>query len=160
DEDVVLHALREQLRRHLDDARHEARRVDDRVPRTAAQRLELAVAIALQLLDVRKQIRMRLAAVEQRQRVAARACRVDDVRPDEVRATEDEDRLLRRRRDRWSGRAGSGGRRWLLARTARDRERARDGTGEERATIDHRGSFFLRENPMPRTVASVSQIAT
>ena len=56
-----------------------------------AQRVEVAVAVAAQLLDVGEELGPRLAAVEQRHVVAARERGVDRVAAEELRAAENED---------------------------------------------------------------------
>ena len=56
-----------------------------------AQRVEVAVAVAAQLLDVREELGPRLAAVEHRHVVAARERGVDRVAAEELRAAENED---------------------------------------------------------------------
>jgi hypothetical protein len=81
----------EQLDALLDDPRQVARGIDDSVPRAALQRAELAVAIAVQLLDVAKQLWMRPSTVEQRDRMTTCARGINDVWSDEACATEDQD---------------------------------------------------------------------
>jgi len=97
DEDVAADVGREQLGRRLDQSRHEPRRIDDRIPAAAGQRLEVTVAVAAERLHVRVEAGVRLAAIEQRDGVTARECGVDDMRTEEPDATEYEDRLLRGR---------------------------------------------------------------
>src|SRR5581483_10174367 len=72
------------------DARHVAARVDDTVPAPAGERVELAVAVALQVLDLREELGIRLAAGEDRDVVSVGERRVDRVPPQELRAAEDE----------------------------------------------------------------------
>src|SRR5262249_19781057 len=67
---------------------HIGGRVEDGVPRPPAQRLEVAVAIALQLLHLGEELRVRPAAVERRHLVLARERRLDQRAPDEPRPTE------------------------------------------------------------------------
>jgi hypothetical protein len=80
----------ERLDRLADDPRHVPARVDDRVERAAAKRAEVAVAIAAQLLDLGEEVRVRQAAVEQRDVVAARERALDDRAAEELRAAEDQ----------------------------------------------------------------------
>src|SRR5437868_2195519 len=77
--------------------------VDHRVPLPALERLQVAVAIADELLDVREERGIGLAAIEQRDRVAAVERVLDLIRADEAGAAEDENAkwaggLLARRR--------------------------------------------------------------
>ena len=72
-EDVVPDVRRQQRRRVFDVARDVARVVDDDVPLAGGERLEVAVAIAVQLLEVGEAAGVGLAAIEERQRVAVRA---------------------------------------------------------------------------------------
>jgi hypothetical protein len=61
-------------------------------PTTATdERSEVAIAIAMQLLELRKELGTRLAAVEECDIVAARERRFDDVAAEEDRPTEDQD---------------------------------------------------------------------
>ena len=55
------------------------------------ERGEVAVAVAVQLLDVREQLGPRLPAVEERHVVTAFERRVDDVAAEELRSAENED---------------------------------------------------------------------
>jgi hypothetical protein len=73
-----------------DDSREVTGDVDDCVPAAPLQRLEVAVAIAAQLLDLREELRIRLSAVEQRQLVIAREGAFDDRAAEELRAAEDQ----------------------------------------------------------------------
>jgi hypothetical protein len=73
------------------DPGHKPGRVDDGVKAATNERSEVAVAIAAQLLELRKELGTRLAAVEQRDIVAARDRRFHDVAAEEDRATEDQD---------------------------------------------------------------------
>ena len=81
-------------------AREVARGVDDRVPGAPLERLEVAVAVALQLLELGEEAGVRLAPVEERDRPAARLRGVDDLGPEEAGASEDEEGFLRSRRTR------------------------------------------------------------
>jgi hypothetical protein len=90
DEDVVVDGVAQQLGRGADDAGQVARRVDDRVPRAAFERAQVAVAIAAQLLGLREQLGVRLAAVEERDLVALLERVLDDGTAEELRPAEDE----------------------------------------------------------------------
>jgi hypothetical protein len=63
--------------------------IDRGVPAAAGQRVELAVPVAAQFLDLGIEIGVRLAAVEQRQLVIALERRVDDRAAEELRPAED-----------------------------------------------------------------------
>ena len=73
------------------DARQVAGGVDHGVPAAAAERLEATVAVSEQVLGVRKQPGVRPAAMEQRDVMAARARRLDQVAPQEQRSAEEEE---------------------------------------------------------------------
>src|SRR5262249_54106445 len=88
DEEVAADRRGEQLGRLAPDARHEADVVDDGVPAAAAQRLEMTVAIAVELLDVLEPLGVALAAVEEGQCVAAGARGLDDRRAEVAGAAE------------------------------------------------------------------------
>ena len=90
DEGVVPDAVGEQLGRLAHDARQVARGIDHDVPVAALERREVAVAVAAQLLDVGKELRVGLAAVEQRHLVPARERLVDDRATEELRPAEDQ----------------------------------------------------------------------
>ncbi len=81
----------ERVERLADDARDVTARVDDRVEARGPRRVEVAVAVAAQLLDGREELGPRLAAVEERHVVAAFERRVDDVAAEELGSAEDED---------------------------------------------------------------------
>ena len=72
----VQHGFR---RRHL--RRRVAGDVDHGVDATAAQRREIAVAVAAQLLERGEEVRVLPAAVEERDLVGPRECGLDDVTP-------------------------------------------------------------------------------
>jgi hypothetical protein len=74
-----------------DDSGHIPGHVDDGVKAATNERSEVAIAIAAQLLELRKELGPRLAAVEERDIMAARERRSDDVAAEEDRATEDQD---------------------------------------------------------------------
>ena len=80
----------ERVERLGDDAGDVAARVDDGVEVSAAERGEVAVAVATELFDGRKQLGARLAAVEQRHVVAACEGHIDGVAAQELGAAEDE----------------------------------------------------------------------
>ena len=90
DEGVVAD-IAERIDRLPDDARHVAARVDDGVERAAGERGEVAVAVAVQLLDVREELGPRAAAVERGHGVPARERDLARVAAAELRAAEDED---------------------------------------------------------------------
>jgi len=75
--------------RLLDDARVVAARVDDRVPGSAAQGVEAAVAVTDQRLGLGEEIRVRAPAVEQRYVMPSRQRLLDDGAPEELRPAED-----------------------------------------------------------------------
>ena len=64
--------------------------VDRGVPLTSAQGSEVAVSVAVELLDVREQVRIGLAACERRDLMALRERRIDDRAPQELRPAEDQ----------------------------------------------------------------------
>ena len=92
DVEAVARVRREQVRRHLRVLRDVAGVVDDDVPLASLQRVELALAVAVQRLDVFDAIRIALAAVEVRDLPAARERELRHVRPDEPGAAEDQHR--------------------------------------------------------------------
>jgi hypothetical protein len=71
------------------DARQVACDVDDGVPRTPTQRVEVSVAVAVELLGLGKEVRVRLAAVEERDFVPACERSVDGRASEELRPAED-----------------------------------------------------------------------
>jgi hypothetical protein len=73
-----------------DDARQIAGDVDDGVPRSSFERLEVAVSVSVEPLDVREQLGVRLPAVEERDVVPAREGRVDNCAAEELRPAEDQ----------------------------------------------------------------------
>src|SRR5205814_5492344 len=89
-EDVAADLITQELRRLSHDARHVAARVDDAVERAAAERVELAVAVAVQMLDLGKELGVRPAAREDRHLVPAGEGSVDRVAAEELRPAEDE----------------------------------------------------------------------
>jgi hypothetical protein len=115
DEDVLLCVVKNRGR-FGDLAREIAGRVDDDVPGSSLERVELArLPIAVELLDVRKELRVRLATIEERQRVPTRLRDLHDLGAEERGSAEDEDalgRFARRRRDAGPG-GGCGARRAL-----------------------------------------------
>src|SRR5205807_6968242 len=90
DEDVAPHGVSKQLGRLPHDPRHEAARVEDAVPRAALERLEVAVAVAAEVLGLGEEVRVRLPAREERDVVARREGGVDRVTAEELRPAEDE----------------------------------------------------------------------
>src|SRR5439155_26459277 len=84
-------ALAERIDRLRDAARHVTARVDDRVEAAPGERAEIAVAVAAELLDVGEEVGTGLPAVEQRHLVAVLERELDDVPPQELRPSEDED---------------------------------------------------------------------
>ena len=92
DEREVLDAGgREQGRRRRDVGRLVARRVDGRVPGAALERVQVAAAVADEVLRVSEQIGAVAAAVEHRHLVAAGKRLRRHVTPEEHRAAEDEE---------------------------------------------------------------------
>jgi hypothetical protein len=81
------------------DARQVAGDVDDSVPRSPLECLEVAVAVSAELLDVREQVGIRVSAIEERDIVPDRERRVDDRAAEELRPAEDQkaDRASSRR---------------------------------------------------------------
>src|SRR3954465_3573844 len=65
--------------------------VDDHVPTAILESIDLAIAIALDALDLRELVGVSLAAIEEREHVAAFQCQRGHVQADEARATEHED---------------------------------------------------------------------
>ena len=89
-EDVVTNVVLEQVRAQLDVARHVAGVVDDHVPVAALQCVELAVAVADQRFEILEQPGIALATVEESDLMSARLQRLDEMRPEEAGAAEDE----------------------------------------------------------------------
>jgi len=87
----VLDRVREQPGGCPDDARDIARGVDGRVPASASQPIEAAVAVAADLLELREEAGVPLAAVEERELVAAGGGALDEVAAEEGRAAEDQE---------------------------------------------------------------------
>jgi len=71
-----------------DDARQVAGDVDHGIPVAVAQRIEVAVAVAVKLLDLREELRVRLPAREGRDLVPARERAVDGRAAEELRPSE------------------------------------------------------------------------
>src|SRR4051794_19156461 len=92
DEDVAPH-VRELPYRELDRAWEVRRDVDHDVPRPAIQRGHVPAAVAAKLLYRRKQVGIRLPAIEQRDLVTSCKRRLDHGASEEPRAPEDEDSL-------------------------------------------------------------------
>jgi hypothetical protein len=90
DEGVVRDRVRERAGRGADDAREVAGRVDRRVPGAAFERRQVSVAVAVELLDLRKEVRVRLPAVEERDLVPAGERVLGESSPEEPGATEDQ----------------------------------------------------------------------
>jgi hypothetical protein len=84
----VAGRVREQVGRGADDARHVARRIDDRVPLAPFEGGQVAVAVAAQLLGLGEELRVRLAAVEERDLVPLRKRGLGDGPPQELRPAE------------------------------------------------------------------------
>ena len=127
EEQILPDVILQQLGGRVDRLRHHDPGVDDRVPVAAAQPIEIGAAIAEDRLDVGEERRVGLAAVEERERVTARARCVHDRGADEAGAAEDEDALgLRGERRRCRRRRGRHGRRF------RSRERAAGRSAGER----------------------------
>ena len=72
-------------------ARNGRRVVDHRVPLPTFQGLEITVPVTPEFLDFRKQVGIRLAAIEQRDMVAALERVTDLMRPDEAGTSQDQD---------------------------------------------------------------------
>ena len=89
DEEVV--GRLDQLDRLPHDPGEVARDVHHGVPRAAAEGIELPVAVPAELLDVGEELRVRPAAVEERDLVPPRERRLDERVTDELRPTEDEE---------------------------------------------------------------------
>src|SRR5439155_12901927 len=85
DEGVLLDRTAEELRRGADDARREARGVDDRVPLAALESREIAVSIAQEPFDLREELGIRPASREDGHLVATVERRLDDVAAEEQR---------------------------------------------------------------------------
>ena len=81
----------ERVERRCDDARHVAARVDDCIEAPPVECREVTVAVAAELLDVRKELGARLPAVEERHDVPARERGIDRMAAKELRAAENED---------------------------------------------------------------------
>jgi hypothetical protein len=85
----VLGGIGERLGGRADDAREVAGGVDDRVPGTAAERVQPTVSVSPQLLGLGKELGIGLPAVEQRDVVPACKCGFGDRAPEELRPTDD-----------------------------------------------------------------------
>jgi len=90
DKGVVIDRIRQQLGRGAHHTRHVAGRIDNRIPAPPTQHIQTPIAITVQLLDRRKQLRIMLAAIEQCDLMAVRECCFDQVAAEEDRAAEDE----------------------------------------------------------------------
>jgi hypothetical protein len=75
---VMADGVRQHLCGGMDDARHVTGGIDDRVPLPSPQDIEFAFTVATELLGLRKQMRIRAPAVEQRHFMATRKSRGDD----------------------------------------------------------------------------------
>src|SRR5579862_5119573 len=71
--------------------RYVARIIDHDIPRAALERIELAVAIALQLLELREELGVRMPPIEQSHRVTACHRALGDVDAEELGAAENQD---------------------------------------------------------------------
>jgi hypothetical protein len=80
----------QQCNRLLDDPRVVAARVDDRVPRAAAKRVEVAVAVSTEVLRLGKEVGIGLTTREGRDVVAARERGLDRDTPGELRPAENQ----------------------------------------------------------------------
>ena len=109
DEDVLLR-LREEGGRRGDLLREVARRVHDGVPGAALERLQVAVAVALEVLELREPARVGLAAVEERDLPAALLRGLDDLGAEKARPAEDQERFrFRPRKEAVRPQGGGGG---------------------------------------------------
>ncbi len=90
DQHVLLYMILEQFGREYHLLRGVRGVVDDGIPVTPFQRVDLPVAIPDQLFDAGVGLGIALAAIEQRQRVAAGLEYIHEVRADETGATQDE----------------------------------------------------------------------
>jgi hypothetical protein len=90
DEQVASGGVRQQFGRGPDDPGQETRRVEHRVPLAAAQFAEVGRTVPAELFDLRKELRVRLAPVEQRHVVTARERFLDGRPPEELRPAEDQ----------------------------------------------------------------------
>src|SRR5439155_2660623 len=88
DEDVTANRIAQELRRVPDHARHVAARVDRAVPGSPLERTELAVAVAVQVLDVREELGIRATAREDRHLVTLGERGLDRVAAEELGASE------------------------------------------------------------------------
>ncbi|MBA3242662.1 MAG: hypothetical protein H0T60_15660, partial [Acidobacteria bacterium] len=70
--------------------RHVAARIYDRVPAAATQGIEIAVAVAAQLLDLREEFGVVPATIEERYHVAASERRFDKVATEKHRPAENQ----------------------------------------------------------------------
>ena len=91
DVDVATDAARESLDRAAHDAREEGGDVEHGVPLAAFERRQVERPVAADLLGLREELRVRLAAVEEGQLVAARERRLDERATEEACAAEDEE---------------------------------------------------------------------
>src|SRR5207247_779020 len=90
DEQVMADRALQELRRRAYDPWHVAGRVDHGVPLAALERAQVPVAVAAQLLGLREQLRVGLAAVEERHLVAASKRRLDRGTAEELGPAKDE----------------------------------------------------------------------
>jgi hypothetical protein len=87
----VVDGVAQELGRSAHLARQVAAGVDGGIPAPPAQRRQIAAAIAAQPFQVGKQLGMGAAAVEERDLVAARPRRLDQVAPEVERAAQDQE---------------------------------------------------------------------
>src|SRR5262249_54248855 len=99
DEAIASDSSGEQFGRGAHDPRHVAGRVDRRVPLATGERVQPAVAVADELLDLGIEIRVGVAAVEERPLVPAAEGGVGDRPADELRPAEEQE--LQEMVDRW-----------------------------------------------------------
>ncbi len=91
DEQVVVDGVRKSFGGGAHDVGDIAARIHDRIPGPAVEQGQVVFAIPADLLSVRKQLGVRLTAVEERDFVSARERRLGGRSTEELRAAEDEE---------------------------------------------------------------------
>jgi len=90
DEQIAVDPSLQELRRLPDDPRHEATRIEHRVPLSVRERVQAAVPITAQPLRLGEQLRRRATAIEQSHLVPASERNLDDVPAEKLRPTQNE----------------------------------------------------------------------
>jgi hypothetical protein len=91
DERVVRSRVTERLGRHPREARDVARRIEHGIPRPPRERRQVLAAVAADPLGLGEQVRLRLAAIEQRDLVTGGERLLDEGTADELRPAQHQD---------------------------------------------------------------------